>query len=164
MRCIGPRAKDADLWILISEDFHRVHQEGVWVEVEHVKAHRSNQEMQEMSLFQKFITEGHEKADELAQEGAWLDGGDMAQVRAITIQHERDEVCAALQYADSFHCLVEEGKDCEELRPKPKEKLVFGNKRGEAKKHRTEWCVAANAYRCMRCGRSSNNMNSTRNM
>ena len=89
MRCIGPRAKDADLWILMWEDFHRVHQEGVWVEVEHVKAHRSNKEMQEMSLFQKFITEGHEKADEQSQEGAWLDGGDMAQVRAITIQHER---------------------------------------------------------------------------
>ena len=56
----------------------------------------------------KFITEGHEKADELAQEGARLDGEDLAQVRAITIQHERDEVCAGLQYADSFHCLVEE--------------------------------------------------------
>ena len=49
-----------------------------------------------------------QKADEQAQEGAWLDGGDMAQVRAITIQHERDEVCAALQYADSVHCLTEE--------------------------------------------------------
>ena len=52
----------------------------------------------------------------------------MAQVRAITIQHERVL-------------------------------LVFGNRRGEAKNHRTEWCVAANACRCMRCGRSSNNMN-----
>ena len=27
----------------------------------------------------------------------------------------------ALQYAASFHCLVEEWKDCEELKPKPKE-------------------------------------------
>ena len=78
------------------------------MEGEHVKVHRSNKEMQDMSLFQKFITEGHERADEQAQEGAWLDGGDMTQVRAITIQHERDEFCAALQYADSFHCLVEE--------------------------------------------------------
>ena len=25
---------------------------------------------------------------------------------------------------------------------------------GEAKKHRPEWCAAANTYRCMRCGRS----------
>ena len=39
-RCIGPRAKDADLWILIWE-FHRVHQEGFLVEVEHVRAHCS---------------------------------------------------------------------------------------------------------------------------
>ena len=44
----------------------------------------------------------------------------MAQVRAITIQQEREEVDAALEYAASFHCLVEEWKDCEELRPRPK--------------------------------------------
>ena len=54
-----------------------------------------------------------------------LDGGVMAQVRVITIPKEREDVHAALQCAASFHCLVEEWKDCEELRPKPKEKLVF---------------------------------------
>ena len=32
---------------------------------------------------------------------------------------------AALQYAASFHCLVEEWTDCEELKPKPKEKWGF---------------------------------------
>ena len=53
MRCIGPRAKDSDLWILIWEKFHRVHQEGVRVEVEHVKARRSNKEMQENAAFPK---------------------------------------------------------------------------------------------------------------
>ena len=37
MRCSGPRAKDADLWILIWEELHRVHQEGIVVEVEHEK-------------------------------------------------------------------------------------------------------------------------------
>ena len=42
MKCIGPKAKDADLWILIGEELHSVHQEGTQVEVEHVKAHRSN--------------------------------------------------------------------------------------------------------------------------
>ena len=36
-----------------------------------------------------------------------------------------EEVYAALQYAASFHCLVEEWKDCEELRPKPKEKWIL---------------------------------------
>ena len=29
------------------------------------------------------------------------------------------------QCASSFHCLEEEWKDCEELRPKPKEKWSF---------------------------------------
>ena len=35
-----------------------------------------------MSLFENFITEGNEKADELAKQGAVMDGGEMAQVRA----------------------------------------------------------------------------------
>ena len=54
-RCIGPRAKDADLWILIWEELHRIHQEGILVdvEVEHVKAHRSTKGMQKMSFFEK---------------------------------------------------------------------------------------------------------------
>ena len=61
----------------------------------------------------------------------------------------------ALQYAASFHCLVEEWKNCEELRPKPKEKWFFVDKRRERIKHRTEWCAEANRYRCMRCGNGS---------
>ena len=65
-------AKDADLWILIWEELLRVHQGGLLVEV--VKAHRCKKEMQQMSLFEKFITEGNEKADEQAEEGAKLDG------------------------------------------------------------------------------------------
>ena len=51
---------------------------------------------------------------------------------------------AVLQYAASFHCLVEEWKDCEELKPKPKEKWIFVDKKREETKHRTEWCAEAN--------------------
>ena len=41
---------------------------------------------------------------------------------------------AALQYAASFHCLVQEWNDCVELKPKPKEKMIFvDNKRKETK-------------------------------
>ena len=80
-----------------------------------------------MSLFEKFNTEGNEKADEPAKEVAMLDGGDRAQVRAIAIQEEREEVYAALQYAASFNCLTEDWNDCKELGPKPKEKWVFVN-------------------------------------
>ena len=62
-RCIGPRTKDADLWILIWEEMHRCHQEGRLVEVEHAKAHRSKTEIQLMSLSLKNVTEGNEKVD-----------------------------------------------------------------------------------------------------
>ena len=64
----------------------------------------------------------------------------MADARAETMQQEREEVYAALQYAASFHCLVEEWKDCEELTPKPKEKWIFVDQKREETKHRTKWC------------------------
>ena len=84
-----------------------------------------------------------------------LDEGFMAEVRADTIKQEREEVYVALQYAASFHCLVEEWKDCEEIRQKPKEKCFFVDKRREKIKHRTEWRAEANRYRCTRCGKGS---------
>ena len=37
----------------------------------------------------------------------------------------------ALQHAASFHFPIEHWKDCEELKPKPKEKLSFVDKRSE---------------------------------
>ena len=103
-----------------------------------------------MSQFEKFVAESYEKADELAKAGATWDEGFMAEARAKTVQQERQVVYAALQYAVSFHCLVEEWKDCEELKPKPKDKWIFVDEKSEETKHRTEWCADANKYRCMR--------------
>ena len=91
MKCIGPKAEDADLWIWIWEEVRRIHQEGVLLEVEHVKAHRSKKEVQEMKLFEGFVTEGNERADELAKDGAMLDGGEMTQKRASSVQQRREE-------------------------------------------------------------------------
>ena len=47
--------KDADLWILIWEEVCRFHQEGILLEVEHVKAHRTKKEKQEITLFGRFV-------------------------------------------------------------------------------------------------------------
>ena len=90
------------------------------VEVERVKAHRTKKEKKHMSHFEKFVTEGNEKADELARAGAKLDEGFMAEARAKTSAAGARRGIS-LQYAASFHCLVEDWKDCEELKPKPKE-------------------------------------------
>ena len=92
-----------------------------------------------MSHFERFVTVGNEKADELAKEGAFVDEGLMGEARAKAMQQEREEVHAALQYAASFHCLVEQWKDCEELRPKPREKRIFVDKKSKETKRRTEW-------------------------
>ena len=99
-----------------------------------MKAHRTKKEKEKMTKFESFVTEGNEKADELAKS-----------------RSGREDVCVALQYAASFHCLVEQWKDCEELEPEPKEKWSFVDKRSEGMKRRTEWCAEANRYRCMGC-------------
>ena len=88
------------------EEVRRFHQEGIFLEVRHVTAHLCTKERQEMSLFERFVSEGNEKADDLAKDEAMLDRGEMAQIRASTVQLRREEVYAALQCAASFHCLV----------------------------------------------------------
>ena len=72
-----------------------------------------------MSLLEKFITEGSEKADELAKE-SWTKVLWHKHEQVQSSKREREEVHAALQYAASSHCLLEEWKDCEELEPQPK--------------------------------------------
>ena len=111
--------------------------------------HRTKKDKEEMSHFEKFVTEGNEKADELAEEGAMLDDGFIAETRARTVQQGREEVYAALQHAASFHCLVKAWKDCEELKPKPKEKWIFVDKIREETKHRTEQVSMCEVWREM---------------
>ena len=84
-----------------------------------------------MTKFERFVTEGNEKADEWAKTGAMMDEGFMAEARADTMKQEGEEVYVALQHAASFYCLVEQWKNCEELRPKPKEKWSFVDRRSE---------------------------------
>ena len=111
-----------------------------------------------MTQFERFVTEGNEKADELAKAGVMMDEGFMAEARAASMKQEREEVYVALQCAACFHCLVKEWKGCEQLKPKPKEKLIFVDEKSEGMKHRAEWCAGADRYRCMRCGRGSKYM------
>ena len=139
-KCIDPKAGDVNQWIKIWEELQLLTSKEILVEVKHVKAHRTEKDKKETSHVEKLVTEGNEKADELATEGALLDEGFMAQTRAKTVKQERDEVYADLQYAASFHSLVEGWKDCEELKPQPKEKWIFVDKKIEEAKHRCETC------------------------
>ena len=85
MKCMCPKARDADLWILIWEELRGIiKKEHTSLEVKHVKAHRSRKEKHELTLFERFLTEANERADELAKYGAMLDGGQMAQIRTST--------------------------------------------------------------------------------
>ena len=63
---------------------------------------------------------------------------------------KKEEVYAALPYAASFHCLVDEWQewhDYEGLKPKPKDKCIFVDKKVEVVSHCTEWCAAASKHR-----------------
>ena len=72
------------------------------VEMEHVKAHRTEKDKIEMSHFEKFVTDGDEKADELAKEGTVLDEGFMAKTRAKTVQQEQEKVVRSLAVCGQF--------------------------------------------------------------
>ena len=102
---------------------------GILVEVEHVKAHRTKKEKKNMSQFERFVTEGNEKADELAKAGAMLDEVFVAEARAETVQQERERRrVRSFAVRRQLPLLVEEWKDCAELKPKPEEKWI-GKKR-----------------------------------
>ena len=51
--CITPRAGDADLWIKIWEELHLSAASEFVVEAEHVEAHRTKKEKNEVSHFEK---------------------------------------------------------------------------------------------------------------
>ena len=72
--------------------------------------------------------------DELGKDVAVMDGGERAQIRANTVHQNRKEVCAALYKTTSFHFLVKELRDCEELMPQPKEKCTFKAKKNRGSK------------------------------
>ena len=98
--CTEPGAGDADLWIKIWEELHELVKRGISVEVERVKAHRTKKEKGKMTKIVRFVTEGNEKADELAKAGAMLDEGFMAEARAETMRKEREEVVYV-----ALHCV-----------------------------------------------------------
>ena len=81
---------NADLWLKIWEESHELVKRGILVEVAHVKAHRTKKEKEKMTKIERFVTEGNEKADELAKAGAMLDKGLMTEVRAVAM-HEAGE-------------------------------------------------------------------------
>ena len=45
MKCIGPKAGDADLWIKIGEELHCLNSREIEVEVEHIKAQGQEEEV-----------------------------------------------------------------------------------------------------------------------
>ena len=77
-KCIDPKAGDADLWIKMWEELQLSTLKEILVEVEHVKAHRTEKDKKEMSHFEKFVTDGNEA-------GAMLDESDDRIVQTFSV-------------------------------------------------------------------------------
>ena len=93
----------------------------------------------------------HETSRRMTEKPVTISGRSKAEQRQSSRSEKRSfAVCRQL-----FYCLVEEWKDCEELKPQPKENLISVDMKREETRHRTEWCAEARKYRCMRCGKGS---------
>ena len=75
-------------WRKIWEELHLLVSKEILVEVQHVKARRTRR-IRRRCHFEKSVTEGNEKADELAKAGAMLDEGFMAETRASSARARR---------------------------------------------------------------------------
>ena len=122
-KCIDPKAGDADLWVKICEELHVLRSQENWVEVERVKAHRTKKDEEETSQFEKFVTDGNEKADELAKAEVLCWTTDLWRERERK-QSSRSEKRWCMRPCSTQRAFAV-WKDCEELKPKPKEKLIF---------------------------------------
>ena len=80
----------------IWEELRGLAERGILVEAEHVKAHRTKKEKKHMSQFERFVTEGDEKADELAKAGAILDEG--------VWQKQEQKLCSRKERRCMQHC------------------------------------------------------------
>ena len=58
-----------------------------------MNSHSTKKEKEKMTKFERFVTEGNEKADELAKEGALLDEGFLEEVRAETMRSRKGRRC-----------------------------------------------------------------------
>ena len=157
MRCIGPKAKDADLWILTWEELHRVHQEGILAEVKLVKAHRSKTQTQQMSLFEvSLLKEGMRRRRRAGKRGCWTE--EIWRRLELAQSSRKEKGCTQrCNMWPAFIVWWRTGKTVKNSN-KSQKKCGLVCKNLEAKAHRTEWCAAANTYRCMRCGRRSSKM------
>ena len=81
------KSGDADLWIKIWEELHRL--AARYYGGSGACQGTAHKEKKEMSHFAMFVTEGNEKADELAKAGAMLDEGFAPEARAKTMQQCR---------------------------------------------------------------------------
>ena len=129
------------------EEVRRVLQEGILLEVEHVQAHRTKKEKQDMTLFERFVTEGDERADELAKDGSMTDGAEMA-------PDQNKHSPATKRGGFTRHCSTQLA--CAVWW---RNRATVRSSNRNLKTSALLWIRMWKAkYRCMRCGRSSKKM------
>ena len=101
--------------------------------------------------------DGNEKADELAEGGAEVDGDAMAAAEVLTVKRLRKDSDASIDFAAHCHVQVEEWQDRDEIVQGKTEAWQSVRKRREGRKHRTERSVKhlGGEFKWMTCGKRS---------
>ena len=120
------------MWIKIGEELHCLNSKDIVFEVEHVKAHGTEKERKICRTLRNMLLMAIRKRTSQPNNARYGMKDFIAQARASTVQQESEEVYAALQFAASFHCLVDVWKDCEKNQAEAKRKVNFlgSEKRG----------------------------------
>ena len=132
MECIGPKVQDADLWILTRRKCAEfITDENCWKSSSsrHIAPRKRKQEM---TLFEKFVTEGKtkERASWQKMEQCWME---VRWRKSGPPQSSRKERRFTRRCSTQLGFTV-----CEELKPKPTEKWIFVDKNVLAETHYTE--------------------------
>ena len=108
-----------------------------------------------MSQFEKFVTEGNEKAQELAEAGRQCWSRSKSKDNAAGKRGRCMQLCSMRPASTAWW---RNRKIAKSSCPSRKKSGFFVDKKRENTRHRTEWCAEANRYRCTRCGRGSKYM------
>ena len=73
-KSVSSREREMQIYGKNWEELRGLVGRGILVEVEHLKAHRTKKEKENMSHFEKCVTEGNEKADDRSNVGRRIHG------------------------------------------------------------------------------------------
>ena len=146
---------EADLWIKIWEELHRLAARDTVVEVEHVKAHRTKKMMRKRFRTLSGLSLKNEKADELESRssvGRRIYGGSESKDNAA---RKRRGVCRSAVRSQLSPFWWRTGKNVKSSSRSHRKSGISWNRKERRRSIERSGVLKPRRYRCMRCGRGS---------